>query len=377
MLKSAAVLLTNRCNGTCSFCGAVSLSSAAEASVNEPDRKKLRILFQQLAALGTRSVLLSGGEPLLRKDLFHVICDLGLLDLRCALFSNGTLLTAAHIRKLQSLDNISFVRLSVEYPESVLRKTGKYNRFHPTATVLDKVSSLADAGLYTGVNVTLFPDNLGYAEELASIIRRAGAQFVRFVPWLPVPGKAGAFAVPDDFSGKCVRTVHRLNNRYLPEGQRPQTDSAERLKPEDAAFCSSCKGGTSAVTIEADGRARICPMADLQEKNVNVYTTGVEHCLETLSRRRRYLQEKLIRNPDGICGKCPVNDRCRGGCLAEWAVRGYPAGQPVCYRKFSADVMGAAKKSTKTTSRMNDYSSSTRTGPVACIRSHPFWTIRF
>ncbi|NPV28125.1 MAG: radical SAM protein [Firmicutes bacterium] len=63
------VELTNQCNLRCRHCYA----SAGEKLYNELSLAEVKELLGELSRLGTMEVEFSGGEPLLRPDLFEII----------------------------------------------------------------------------------------------------------------------------------------------------------------------------------------------------------------------------------------------------------------------------------------------------------------
>lgn len=91
--KSAAQWsITGRCNLRCRHC----FMSAPEAALGEPNLEQCLDIVAQLAECGVGSVLLTGGEPLVRRDFWQIVdalCDAGIKI--TTLFTNGILLDAA------------------------------------------------------------------------------------------------------------------------------------------------------------------------------------------------------------------------------------------------------------------------------------------
>ncbi len=117
-LTSAPVVVwncTNRCNLQCLHCYA---SATEQQTGPEMDTGSAKAFIANLATFGVPAILFSGGEPLLREDLFDVAGYAVSKGLRVALSSNGTLVTddiARQIRDLQftevgvSLDGTEFI----------------------------------------------------------------------------------------------------------------------------------------------------------------------------------------------------------------------------------------------------------------------------
>ncbi len=376
MLKSVAIVLTDRCNASCSHCG----SPPACGSGNEHDRQSLKALFSQFAGMGVRDILLSGGEPMLHPAFMDIISDLEPTGMRCALLTNGTLLNTKNIRTISRFSHISFVRLSAEYPERILRKKKWQGRYHPTGKVFETVRTISGHGVNAGINMTLLPDNLRFTGELTRSAAAAGASFIRFSPVLP-EGNAATMQLHAGFHEECLRTVLRIHGHYGKDlGGHCRTADASDAFMLSSTLCSSCRGATDVVTIGADGRAHICPMFDLGGKSVNVYKEGIGESLKVLARRRNYLQRKLTgSNSGGACSGCPHAFTCRGGCLAELMSRGRGKQQPFCGHVQWKNLTGQGLSD-------NELAAITRVenlyreivaagGSVPCVRAHPVWTV--
>ena len=100
--KSCFVLLTNRCNMQCPHCYNM-LDSMKSNITREEDKlsfKQLSFLFSELIKNGFTKVLFSGGEALLRTDIFEIIKEATYKGLNTALFSNGHMLSDETIKEL-------------------------------------------------------------------------------------------------------------------------------------------------------------------------------------------------------------------------------------------------------------------------------------
>ena len=89
--KYAHLNVTNRCNSSCIYCihAANKKNSLPQADVST---EKMKRVLQQIANLGVESVNFSGGEPLLRQDIFDLINFSEQIGLVSILLTNGLLL---------------------------------------------------------------------------------------------------------------------------------------------------------------------------------------------------------------------------------------------------------------------------------------------
>ncbi|MEO2003846.1 MAG: radical SAM protein, partial [Candidatus Poribacteria bacterium] len=89
---------TQTCNLKCMHCYA---SSRNKHYPGELTTEEAMALMDQLAEFQTPTVLFSGGEPLMRPDLFEVVAYARSLGLRAVLSTNGTLITEKMAEKIR------------------------------------------------------------------------------------------------------------------------------------------------------------------------------------------------------------------------------------------------------------------------------------
>ncbi len=82
---------TQTCNLHCAHCY---IDAGTQPQGSELSTAKARVMFEDLAQSGVRSLVLAGGEPLMRPDLSELIADAHARRLAVELWTNGTLLTS-------------------------------------------------------------------------------------------------------------------------------------------------------------------------------------------------------------------------------------------------------------------------------------------
>ncbi len=130
----------------------------------------------------TTSFNVTGGEPLLRKDLPEILHRISAHNFKSYLLTNGVLIKKKDARMLADLP-ISGVQVSLEGPQAIHEAIrGK----HSFSSAVRGVRHLLDAGIAVTLNVTLsevneafFPDMVSLAADLG--VRRLG--FSRLVPY--------------------------------------------------------------------------------------------------------------------------------------------------------------------------------------------------
>jgi len=384
VLETVAISITDSCNLSCSHCGDYKTRSEGGhgSAGRQMGRRELSRLFSDIAKRGVGMITLSGGEPLLRPDLLSIIDDLGDAGLRCALLTNGTLLTRKFLERLKAGGIVDHLRFSVEYPERVLRAAGSC---HDAGAVFAAVRLTTGCGMKAGVNMTLLPDNMQYALELARASADSGAEFFRAVPLLP-SGRAANSRLPASFFAECTAVALSLRAAFgthpFSKGRGARGDGKPLSLSEAARFACSCAGGSRTLSISADGRAHICAMIGLGGKEIYVTDRPLDECLETLRRRRNRLQRMMFTRKQSICTQCVFATQCRGGCIAEWTAASRTAERPWCMVKCLAEAVKMHSRETPLMASaarelLDEYETSLLfNGPSPCVRALPLWTIR-
>jgi GTP 3',8-cyclase len=262
-IRSVRVSVTDKCNFRCRYCmpaeGLEWLPREEVLSFEEIAR-----LVSVLAAMGVDEVRLTGGEPLVRRDLPVLVGMLGAIDgvRDLSLTTNGVLLDrlagplveAGLTRINVSLDSLSHVRFA-----EITRRDA-----------LDRVlTGLAEAERYPElrpikVNCVAVK---GFTEEevpaLAELARRK-PYVVRFIEFMPLDADE-AWREDEVLTGAEIRS---LIEEHWPLEEIPakQSSTARRFRFTDGAgeigfvnpvsepFCSSC----DRIRLTADGQLRTC-----------------------------------------------------------------------------------------------------------------------
>jgi len=262
-IKSLRVSVTDKCNFRCRYCmpaeGLEWLPREEVLSFEEIAR-----LVQVLAAMGVEEVRLTGGEPLVRRDLPELVRMLagiaGVTDL--SLTTNGVLLdrlaaplVEAGLRRLNvSLDSLSHVRFAEitrrDALDRVLAGLEEAER-HPELRPI-KVNCVAVRG-FTEHEVP----------ALAELARRK-PYVVRFIEFMPLDADE-AWREDEVLTGGEIRAI--VEERWpLEEVPAKPSSTARRFRFVDGAgelgfvnpvsepFCSSC----DRIRLTADGQLRTC-----------------------------------------------------------------------------------------------------------------------
>lgn len=116
---SVELLLTSQCNLRCKMCDIWRVKEQNQMIYKEElSKEEFIMLFDELCFLGTNRISISGGEPLLRGDVFDIIREAKKNDFYVDMNSNGTLISKSKAIDLvnSGLDNIT-ISLDSPRPE--------------------------------------------------------------------------------------------------------------------------------------------------------------------------------------------------------------------------------------------------------------------
>ena len=165
------------CNLRCTHCFAGPLPRKTELTLAEMDR-----LFAQLAALGSFRLGLTGGEPLLRKDLLEILDTATEHGLHPCLTTNGLLIDETLARELGKRE---LVWLNVSLEGANARSNDRVRGLGTFTEVKRRLRLLAEHARFT-LAFTLTADNVGEVEACAELARELGAHTAVFRPLYPV-----------------------------------------------------------------------------------------------------------------------------------------------------------------------------------------------
>lgn len=342
--------ITRACNLKCVHCYN---DSGTGKSSNDVTTTEAKAVLDDLAGFGVPSVLFSGGEPLMRPDLFDLIRYAGQRGLRTVISTNGTLITANVAKRIKDC-GVSYVGISLD-------GIGQINdKFRGVNGAFDKavggIRNCMAAGIRVGLRLTLTKRNVEGLEGLfdffeAEAIERAC--FYHFVPSGRGAGIASEDLTPTQ-SRAAIDTILTRTRQFKEAGRKTDILTVGnhvdgvylyvKLLKEDPCRAEkvwrllSWNGGglySSGVgigCIDFNGKVHAdqfwghYDLGDIRERVFSaIWTDPNEPLLKGLRDRRAYIK--------GRCRLCKFFDAC-GGSLRVRAdlYFGDPwAPEPACY----------------------------------------------
>ena len=268
-LRDLRISVTDRCNFRCPYCMPRALFGPDHAFLPRAALLSFEEIFrlaQVFVHLGVNKLRLTGGEPLLRRDLERLVAQLATLTgVELAMTTNGVLLG----RKAQALRAAGLTRLTVSLDALDDATFLRMNDAHtPVAEVLAGIEAAQRAG-FTGLKINAVIQrgvNEHAVLDLARHFRGTGMT-VRFIEYMDV-GSSNGWRPADVFSAQDMLALLRQQWVLQPVTGNPHAVAQEYRYADGAGtvgliaavtqpFCQHC----TRLRLSTDGQLFTCLFA--------------------------------------------------------------------------------------------------------------------
>jgi len=173
---------TAACNLVCSHCRRTEV--ADEVSPDELSREEAESLIDEMSGWGRTILVFSGGEPLLRPDIFHLMSYANEKGVIVALATNGTLIDQDLAKRIRE-SGVDRVSISLdgadEATHDVLRRLpGSFQ------SAIAGAQALRTEGVPLQINVTVAKHNADQLDQMVSLAKDLGAVALHLFLLVPV-----------------------------------------------------------------------------------------------------------------------------------------------------------------------------------------------
>jgi len=283
--------LTWRCNLRCVHCYLVQ-REGPELKLEEVSR-----VLEELAACGTLFLCLSGGEVMLREDLFDIMERARRLNFYITVKTNGTMLEAEAVRRLAEL-NVARVDVSLyshqpEIHDAVTQAPGSFAR------TMAAVRELTSRGVKVQISHVLMRQAAASYTEVRRLAAELGTTYKLDATITPrLDGNAGVLRlnVPDAI-WREIYNDPELVGPLMPDSPRSAPSALAELP---------CSAGHTACYISPFGDVYPCVQFPLRLGNVR------EQSFEKIWRESpALLRWRAVRNADlVVCRTCELHNVC-------------------------------------------------------------------
>lgn len=334
--------VTASCNLRCIHCHA----GGGPSERNELTTDEGKRLIDQIAEIdGFRTLIFTGGEPLVRKDIFTLLRHAQRAGLANILATNGTLIDEETAWKLKDHGVVCHA-ISLDAADPAVHD---FIRNRPGAfdLALRAIEATKRAGILLQINTTAMEYNVAHLPALIDFVDRLDASIMLMYQLVAVGrGEAiksaalkktanGALSSLIASRQAMVKTVIEpvAGPQYWPFILKKKGFAEGRkLKLAEQVF-HGCAAGRGFLYVKAGGDVWPCPFVEVTAGSVRNQTLKTI-CEESEVFRNLRNRENTLR---GICGDCTFRTVC-GGCRGRaWAHTGdYLAEDPSCYLRDGA-----------------------------------------
>ena len=338
-LRMIAWEVTRNCNLNCVHCRA---SADQGPHPNELSLEECFGVIDNVASFSKPVIILTGGEPLLRPDIFEIAAYGDSKGLRMVMAVNGTLVTPDIIRRLRTA-GIRRISVSLDGPNAT-----RHDAFRQVVGAYDQalqgIEYAKQGGLEFQINTTITKRNLTELQEIYDTVTKIGAvahhifvlvptgrgellaqeenltpeEYDRVLEWFCDQEKTS----PLELKATCAPQYYRMRRERLSKEERDGSASSSGF----AAKTRGCLGGTAFCFISNTGTASPCGYLELDCGNVREQPLShIWAHSEVFQRMRNF------KGYEGKCGSCQYVRVC-GGCRARayYATGSYIGEDPLC-----------------------------------------------
>lgn len=294
--QSVMFELTYRCNFHCPHC----YVKGSLAGDKELSTMQVFSIIDQLKDIGVYSIAFTGGEALIRKDIFKILAYSKKNGFQTALLSNGCLIDKKAAEKLRNVnvDSVDITLNSIN-PEIFNNLTG-------TKGALQEVKSAVRLLIKNGITVTIKSTAmLANRDELVKIGRLARSLNIVYnmdAEVLPCRSRDTTFVKSYSLPPDEVEAVRRLVYPEMFSGKRRRPRSRRK---RNQMF--NCGVGNTSFSITPYGKMNFC--IEIDYPRLDILSKSAKSCWEEIKKKI----DRLNKKENFICKNCKLIYYC-GWC---------------------------------------------------------------
>ena len=251
---------TSACNLRCKGCWSAEYGHKSNLTLDE-----MRSIINQGTELGAHLYMLTGGEPLIRKNDIITLCREN-PDCAFLAYTNATLIDQSFCDEMKSVGNLALA-LSIEGSEASndsRRGDGAYKK------TVEAMDLLKKNGLLFGISVCYTSENIPYvtSPEFLNLMVEKGALFALYFNYMPVGKDAVVDLIPTPeqrvYMYKWIRQARNSKTGYPMFTMDFQNDGE---------FVGGCiAGGRNYIHINSEGDMEPCVFIHYSDSNIREKT---------------------------------------------------------------------------------------------------------
>lgn len=299
---------TMACNLACSHC----YRDAGKKGEDELTTEQGKKLLSEMAKAGFKIIILSGGEPLMRKDIFELIAHAKSVGTRPVLGTNGMLITEEVAQKLKDA-GLAVAGISIDSKDAQ-----RHNEFRQSpeawAKTMAGIEACKKVGLRFQIHTTVMNWNQDEVTDITDLAIQWGA-IAHHIFFLVPTGRAKSIEETTLKTAEYEALLTRILDKQqqvpieLKPTCAPQFMRIAKQKEIPMRYSRGCLAGTGYCVVLPNGDVHPCPYLPIKVGNVK--ETDFDEIWRTSKLFNEFRHEPL----KGGCGNCGYDSIC-GGCRA-------------------------------------------------------------
>ncbi len=300
---------TRKCNLSCEHCGAKKEKYSTELTTQQTKN-----LVKKLSDYKVKYFVVTGGEPLLRQDLFEIFSFAKEVGLKTGLATNGFFINEDNSKVIAKV--FDSVQISLDGPQEVHNKIrGNKEAFQRAVNGVNLLRK--NKCKQITISSVITTSNIRNLKKLIGIVKKLDVDIWKIVSVMPI-GKVeqndNLYLNRQEFL-KLLNFIKRNKKKLRIEfgenlGYLEKYDKKVRSEP------FFCPVGFLACCVGVNGKIRGCP----EQPDIPSFTEGniLERDFSEIweSGFKKYRDRELLQ--DETCRKCKLKNDCNGGC---WVMR--------------------------------------------------------
>ncbi|MEM7819658.1 MAG: radical SAM protein [Candidatus Aenigmatarchaeota archaeon] len=320
--------VTKRCNLNCIHC-------YEDAHVPAPDELTPEEALQavdKMAEAGVAYVAISGGEPLIRPDLFDIAKRIKEREMAFSIATNGTLLTKENVKKLKEV-NCLYIQISLDGATAKTHDSFRgRNVFKKT---IDGIKNVIESGITVGVATTVTRHNIKEVTKIIDLAEKLGVDIFMHYNFIPTgrgkdiinlditpkeredllkylfsqvkKRKLSLLSTAPQYARVCSMLDYPISMTHFDTfSQKSEFDSTQFL----AEFIGGCGTARLYCALEPNGDIEPCVFIPIKCGNIKK-----DDLIDVWQNNEIMKKLRDRKNFKGNCQKCKYRNIC-GGCRA-------------------------------------------------------------
>jgi radical SAM protein with 4Fe4S-binding SPASM domain len=303
-LTIAYYAITDGCNLRCPYCYA----SSEKCLPGELSTAESKDLVSQLADFGAKTIVFTGGEPMLRRDLFEIVEHANRCGLKSNIITNATMIRTPELAQ-RFADLFDAVTISVDGGTAAThdrtRGKGAFDKTYRALQLLNEV------GVAPAINHIVTSDNVEELENFADFLNGIDVHSVRLMNHNDL-GRGGSddydFGWTDHLRVQQIVWTSPVAGKLKPDGPRPVSPCSVK---------GNCVMGGNEIYVNSLGDVYPCKLVTgAAELAGNVRLQPLSEIFASPVLRAMRTSTVFGGDFHADCAKCYIKANCGGGCRA-------------------------------------------------------------